>query len=107
MPDLRVTAPSRGAFPYLPEKPILIERSDLLAYKRAKEAPKTQAQLVADARAWAERAVQAAAEIRLLRYALTASRPRNQLLTRGQRHIMRALREDGAGTLDGCSLVPS
>jgi len=48
---------SQGKFPYLPGKPILIERSDLLAFKVAEEAPKSQAQIRADARTRAQRAL--------------------------------------------------
>ncbi|MDP1731132.1 MAG: hypothetical protein Q8L54_08155 [Devosia sp.] len=44
-----------GKIPYLPGKPVLMERCDVLAFKAAEEAPKTPAQLRANARAWAER----------------------------------------------------
>lgn len=44
-----------GHIPYLPGQPVLMERCDVLAFKAAEEAPKTEAQLRASARAWAQR----------------------------------------------------
>jgi len=44
-----------GYIPYLPGQPVLMERCDLLAFKAAEEAPKTEAQLRSSARAWAQR----------------------------------------------------